>query len=132
VHIFLDRDFLADADEVGRDVDLLAVHAHVAVQHELPGLRARGRQAGAPHRVIETTLQHDNQVLARRALHAHRFFKVVAELALEQAVGALHLLLFAQLQAVADHLGAPRLAVLPRYEVALFNGALLGKAAQAL
>src|SRR5215471_9071464 len=50
----------------------------------------------------------------------------------EQAVGALYLLLFAQLEAVAHHFGAPRLPVLPRNEVALFDGALLRKAAQAL
>src|SRR5436309_84029 len=40
-------------------------------------------------------------------------------------------LLLAQLQAVAHHFSAPRLPVLPRNEVALFNGALLRKAAQA-
>jgi hypothetical protein len=39
-------------------------------------------------------------------------------------------LLFAQLQAVAGYLWAPRLAVLPRNEVALFNGALLGEATE--
>src|SRR5262249_12624748 len=42
------------------------------------------------------------------------------------------LLLLAQLQAVTGYLGSPRLAVLPRNEVALFNGALLGEATQSL
>ena len=37
-------------------------------------------------------------------LRALRLFKIGAELALEQSVGALDLLLFAQLHAVADHL----------------------------
>ncbi len=57
--------------------------------------------------------------------------EIVAELAFEQAVGALHLLLFAQLHAVANHLGAARLAVLARNEVSLFDGALFCKAPQA-
>src|SRR4029077_10448256 len=53
--------------------------------------------------------------------------EIVAELAFEQAGGALHLLLFAQLHAVTDHLRAARLAVLARNEVALFDGALFCK-----
>jgi hypothetical protein len=48
----------------------------------------------------------------------------------EQSVGALDLLLFAQLQAIAGNLRTARLAMLTRNEVALFNGALLGKAPQ--
>jgi len=36
------------------------------------------------------------------------------------------------LQAVAGNLGAPRLSVLAGNEVALLNGALLGKAAESL
>jgi hypothetical protein len=41
-----------------------------------------------------------------------------------------NLLLFAQLQAVAGDFRTPRLAVLSRNEVALFNGALFGETTQ--
>src|SRR4029077_7456413 len=57
--------------------------------------------------------------------------EIVAELPFEQAVGALHLLLFAQLHAVTDHLRSARLAVLARNEVALFDGALFCKTPEA-
>jgi len=102
----------------------------MAVEHELPRLRTRGGQAGAPHDVVEAALQHDDQVFAGVALGAHGLLKVIAELPLEQPVSAPYFLLFAQLQAVTHHLGAPRLPVLPWNEVALFDGALLRKAAQ--
>src|ERR1700747_733846 len=94
--------------------------------------RACERQAGAPHYVIEAALQHDDQVFAGRALHPLGFFKIVAKLPFQQPVGALYLLLFAQLQAVAGNFRAARLPVLTRNKVALFNGALLGKAPQTL
>jgi hypothetical protein len=57
--------------------------------------------------------------------------EVVAELAFQHAVDAAGLLLFAQLQAVADDLRLAILAMLPGNEVALFDGALLGVAALA-
>src|SRR5216684_2282036 len=131
VHFFLDGHFLADVDEIGGDVDLLPVYADVAVQHELPRLRTRGRQTRAPHHIIQTALEHDDKVFACRALGARGLLKVIAELPLQQPVSALDLLLLAQLQAVARNLGAPRLPVLPRHEVALLNRALLRKATQA-
>ena len=59
------------------------------------------------------------------------FSKAVAELGLEQAVDALRLLLFAKLETVAYDFSFAILAMLPRYEVALFNGALLAVAALA-
>src|SRR5216684_8747531 len=132
VHFFLDGDFLTDVDEIRRDVDLLGVHADMAVQHELAGLGTRGRQTSAPNDVIETALEHDDEVFARGALGARGLLTVIAELPLEQPVRALDLLLLAQLQAVAGDLGAPRLPVLPWDKVALLNRTLLGKAAQAL
>src|SRR6266446_7596229 len=131
VHLFLDGHFLAHVDEVRRDVDLLRVHADVAVQHQLARLRTRRRQSRAPHDVIQAALEHDDEVLARGALGARGFLKIIAELPLEQPVGALDLLLLAQLQAVSRDLRAPRLPVLPRHEVALLNRALLRKATQA-
>src|SRR5207247_985514 len=132
VHLFLDCDFLTDADEVRRDVDLLPVDTDVSVKHKLPRLRTRGRQTRTPHHVIQTTLEHDDEVLAGRALGASGLFKIIAELPLQEPVSALDLLLLAQLQAVSGDLRAPRLPMLPRHEVALLNGALLRKASQAL
>src|SRR5258708_15694668 len=131
VHFFLDGYFLADVHQVGRDVDLFPVHPDVAVQHELPRLRTRGRQTRAPHHVIQTALEHDDQVLAGWTLGARSLLKVIAELPLQQPVRALDLLLLAQLQAVSGDLRAPRLPVLPRHEVALLNRALLRRATQA-
>src|SRR5207245_10501694 len=58
--------------------------------------------------------------------------KVIAELPLEQAVGALDFLFFAQLQAVTRDLRAPRLSVLSRDEIALLDRALLREATQTL
>src|SRR5258708_4822606 len=131
VHFFLDGHFLAHADEIRRNVDFLPVHPNMAVQHELPRLRARRRQTRAPHHVIQTALEHDDQVFAGRALGARGLLKIIAELPLQQAVRALDLLLLAQLQTVSGDLRAPRLPVLPRHEVALLNRALLRKATQA-
>src|SRR5712691_11945399 len=113
VHFFLDGHFLADVDEIGGDVDLLPVYADVAVKHELPRLRTRGRQTRSPHHVIQTALEHDDQVLAGWSLGARSLLKVIAELPLQQPVRALDLLFLAQLQAVSSDLRAPRLPVLP-------------------
>src|ERR1700676_1342294 len=130
VHVVLDGDFVGHFHEIRRDIDLLPVHADVSVQNELPGLRVRRREAGGPQRVIKATLQHDDQVFARRPLGAHGFLEIPAKLRFQQPVGALYLLLLAQLQAVAGYFRAPGLPVLPRNEVALLNRALLGKAPQ--
>ena len=73
----------------------------------------RTRPGRAPHDVVQATLEHDDQVLAVGPLGA-RLSEVVAELTLQQSVGALHLLLLAQLQAVARYLSPPRLPVLSR------------------
>src|SRR6266436_3437092 len=105
MHLFLDGHFFADAHEVRRNVDLLAVHADVAVKHKLPRLRTRRRQARAPHDVIKAALEHDDQVFASGPFGALGLLKIVAELPLQQPVGALDLLLFAQLQAVTRDLG---------------------------
>ena len=131
VHVLLQRDFLAHLHEIARDIHLLALHANVPVQHELPRLRPRSRQSHAINHVVEPPLEHDHQVRAGGALHAHRLLEVRAELPLEQAVGALHLLLFAQLHAVAHHLRAARLAVLSWNEIALLDRALFRKTPEA-
>ena len=73
----------------------------------------------------------DDQVLAGDALWMRGLFEGVAELGFQHAVDAAHLLLFAQLQAVADHLRLAVLAMLSGDEVALFDGALFAVAALA-
>src|ERR1700680_4261567 len=101
------------------------------MQHQLPCLRTRRSQAGAPQNVVQAALQHDDQILAAGTLHARSALEIQAELALQETIGTLHLLLFAQLQAVTGDFRAPRLAVLSRNEVALFNGALFRETTQA-
>ena len=133
VHFILERDFLADTHQIRRDVDLLSIDADVAVEDNLPRLGTRTGKAGPPDGIVETTLEHDDKIFSGGPLRAFGFFDVVAELPLQQPVGALHLLLFAQLQPVPGQLlHAARLAVLPRNKVTLFDGALLGKTAQPL
>src|SRR5262249_34347781 len=61
---------------------------------------ARDRKAHAIDDVVETRFEHAQQVLAGVALQARRLGVVVAELALEQTVNALDLLLLAQLHGV--------------------------------
>jgi len=73
-----------------------------------------------------------DQQLARDALRAAGLFVVFAELAFEREVHALGLLLFMQLQAVADDLGLAVLAVLTGRKVALLEGATVGGALGAL
>ena len=123
------RDDVARLDRVGRDVHLPAVDQEVAVAHELPRLRARGREAEPVDDVVEPPLEQLQQRLAGDAARAIRHLEVAAELVLEHAVDALDLLLLAQLQAVADELRLAELAVLPRREVALLDRALLRVAA---
>ena len=101
------------------------------MQHKLASLGARSRKAHAINDVIETALEHHHQVRAGGTFRAFRLLEVIAELALEEAVGALHLLLLAQLHAVADHLRPARLAVLARNEIALLNRAFFSKTPEA-
>jgi len=91
------RDDLALADAVARDVDPLAVDLDEAVAHELAGLRTGARPAGAVHDVVEALLEQAEQVLTRGTLLTHGLFVGVAELALEDAVDVLRLLLLLQL-----------------------------------
>src|SRR2546423_426720 len=95
-------------------------------------LRAGGGEARAVGDVVEPPLEELQQRLARDAARPFRLLEVAAELILQHAVDALDLLLLTQLHAVAGELLLPRLPVLPRREVALLDGALLGVAALAL
>ena len=62
--------------EVRRNVDLVAVDLDVPVQNDLARLRAGAGQAHAPHGVIQTALEHDDQVFAGGTLRARGLFKI--------------------------------------------------------
>src|SRR4029079_12868366 len=98
---------------------------------ELAGLGPRRREAHAEDRGVETTLEEDEEGLAHHTLLLGRAVEGAAELALEQAVDALDLLLLAHLEAVALGLGLGVAAVLAGRIVALFNGRLAGRVAAA-
>src|SRR5262245_61577163 len=120
-----DGDDVAFLHRVRRDVHLLAIHQEVAVADQLTGLRPRRRQSQPIDDVVEPPFQELEQRHAGYAARALGGLEVAAELILEHPVDALHLLLLAQLQAVASELRLPRLAVLSGREIALFDGALL-------
>src|SRR5690606_33299430 len=103
-------DLVAGLDLVRRNVDDLIVHGNPAMRDELPRLGAGRREAHPVDDVVQTRLEHPQQVLARRAFDLRGLLVVVAELALEHAVHAAQLLLLAQLDAVV---GQPP-AALPR------------------
>src|SRR5689334_17871588 len=128
---FAHRDDVTRGYLVRRDVHLLAVDREVVVPHELPALRPRGREAEPVDDVVEPQLEHAQEVLAGDAAAAAGLGVVAAELRLEHAVVAAHLLLLAQLEQVLGLLDAAA-AVLARRVGAPLDGALLGQAALAL
>src|SRR5581483_2026405 len=127
----LERDDVVGRDLVARDVHPAAVHAEVAVPHQLPGLRAGRGEAEPVDDVVEPGLEHPEQVLACDPALLVRLLVVRAELRLEQAVVPPRLLLLAQLQQVLALLD-PAAAVLARRVRAALDRALLGQAALAL
>src|ERR1700745_889742 len=94
--------------------------------------RAEKRKAEPEHHVIEAPLQLLQQDLTGHTLCPRGFLKVVAELGFLREVHALRLLLFAQLQAVANNLGFPVFPVLSGSEVPLFDRALVAETFGAL
>src|SRR5690554_5110651 len=101
-------DRVAGLDLVGRQVHGLAVDRHAAVRDQLAGRRAGDREAHAVDDVVEARLQELQQVLTRVALLGRSLLVVVAELALQQAVDTLDLLLLAKLEGVVGQLAATR------------------------
>src|SRR5215472_4461999 len=96
----------------------------MAVADELPRLRAGRREAERVDDIVEAPLELLEQVRAGDSLSPLRPRERQAKLALEQAVHPLDLLLFAQLDAVAQELRAPA-PVLARRVVAPFDRALV-------
>src|SRR5690606_35053868 len=95
-------------DLVGRQVDGLAVDRDATMRDQLAGGRTGDREAHAVDDVVETRLQELQQVLAGIALLGRGLLVVVAELALQQAVDPLDLLLLAKLQGIVGKLAATR------------------------
>ena len=126
-----DLDLVARLELVRRDVGRDAVDGEVAVGDELAGGRARRREAHPVDDVVEARLERAQQVLAGHAGAVLGGDEVVAELALEHAVGLADLLLLAQLQPVLADLAAADAVLAGRRRAAL-EGALLGIAARAL
>src|SRR5258708_21760005 len=98
-----DFDHVAGAHLVRRNVDALAVDQDAVMAHHLPRLGARG---AAPHAIGhrgQPRFQQLQQALAGHALGARCLGVNQAELSLEDAVAAAHLLLLAKLLALVAH-----------------------------
>ena len=104
------------------------------VPYELAALGLRAAEAQAVDHVAEAALELLQEELAGDALLRARALEGEGELPLQHAVESLHLLLLAELEAVALRLllDAGPLAVLAGDVVALFDRALLREAAVAL
>ena len=110
----LEGHHVALADPVAGDGDPLAVDQHVAVAHELAGLGPAGPPAGPEGHVVETQLEHAEQVLAGDARGPAGLHVEVVELLLEQAVDPAGLLLLPQLGQVLRALAHAVATVLAR------------------
>ena len=99
-------DLVALAHAVRRDVDAAPVHLEVTVAHELARLVAGSHEAQPEDDVVEPALEQRHQVLALHALQVRGLVDGLAELPLEDAVDAAHLLLLAQLLAVVARTSA--------------------------
>src|SRR5260370_14350249 len=122
--LLADLDGIVRADFKRRNIDLAAIHQHVAVAHELAGLIAAGAESHAVHDAVQAPFERPQKILASDALLSGGLLEQVAELVLQQAVVAARFLLFAQLQAIANQFRLAILAVLAGSEVALLDGAL--------
>src|SRR5690606_16378456 len=108
-----DRDDVVGLDAVRGDVDLLAVHQHVAVVDELTGGPDGRDELGAIDDGVQTGFQQADQVFGGVALATGGLVIGLGELLFgDVAVVALELLLGLQLQAEVRNLGLAALAVL--------------------
>src|SRR5271156_1608138 len=119
LRLFADSNDVTRLNLHRRDVRHHAVHRDRLMAHELTRFSARRAEAHAIHDVVETRLEQLQQVFTRVALEAVGFSEITAELALENAVDALHFLLFAQLRAVVGRTGTRGAAMLARLAVKL-------------
>ena len=104
-------DFFADRYFVGRNVYFSAANLDMPVAHQLTSLASGSRKTETKYDVVEATFQLLQEYFAGYAFGARGFFKVVAELVFQREVHALGLLLFPELQTVANHFGFAVLAM---------------------
>ena len=121
-------DDITGLDGVGRDVALLAVHEDRAVAHELTRFSTRRAEAHAVDDVVETAFEQSEHGFTRVARAAARFCIVAAELAFEDAVDTLDLLLFTQLRTVVRKALAGDLAVLAGLDTGILDLGVEGTA----
>src|SRR5882724_4796666 len=119
LRLFAHTHHVTGLDQVRGDVDDLAVDGDGLVRYQLATFGARGAEAHAVDDAVQTRFEQQQQVGAGVALAALGFRKVAAELALQDAVHALDLLLFAQLQTEVGGAGAGSAAMLARLAVEL-------------
>jgi hypothetical protein len=125
------RDHISRAALERRNVHALAVDEDAFVADDLTRFGARGAEAHAISHAVEPAFEYLQQRFAGHLLATRGFVIALAELALEQAVGAAHLLFFAKLNAVTRKAGV-LLPVLSRRIVAALDRALVGEALFAL
>src|SRR5712671_284255 len=99
----------------------------MAVADYLARLPPRRSEAQPVNHVVQPALQLLQEQFAGDTRLARGFLKVVPELGFQGEIHALGLLLFPELQAVADNFGLAVLAMLAGSEVALFHRALVSK-----
>src|SRR6266480_1797899 len=122
--LFLDRDHIADAHRIRRNVHDPAVDRNVPMGNELPGIAPRGGEPDPVDDVIQPRLQQAEQVEAGDARHLRGPIEVETELTLQQEVDAAGALLRTQLDPVIGDLAAPDLGVHPGRHRAPVKGAL--------
>src|SRR5207253_20573 len=126
------RNLFSHRDLVRRNVDLLTIHLHVSVTHQLARLTAGNPEAQPVDDIVQTPLQRLQQFRTRHTFGFDRVLEVVPELAFLGEVDAFSLLFFAQLQTVAYNLGLLVLPMLSGSEVAFLNRTLVAEALGAL
>src|SRR5207247_7061821 len=104
----------------------------VAVTDKLPGLSMGCGETETDENIVQTPFELCQEVFAGDTLLPHGFFEIRPELIFENAVDALHFLLFPELQPVADEFRLSVAAVLSRLKISLLDAAGWFKASLAL
>src|SRR5207247_8824538 len=124
LHFFFNTDHLVNADLVRRNIDLLTVNEDVAVRDKLPGLSMGCGETETDESIVQTPFELCQEVFAGDTLLPDGFFEIRPELIFEDAVDTLHLLLFPELQPVADEFRPSIVAVLSRLQISLLDSAV--------
>ncbi len=98
------------------------------MEHQLAGLGPGVGKAQTVDHIVQAPLQQHQEISAGDSPHALGPDEIAPELLLQDAIHALHFLLFPELQTVIGNL-APTLTVLSRRIVAPLNSAFVGIAA---